>query len=384
MSDLELEKQEIERLEQELELKKQQMEFKRQELMQQELYAQQNQPVVPEYQYEVEGVDNEVEDTNNQMSENKVLENRRKLFKFCAIVVFMFIMVCAFIDNSKREEYYDSIPLIIENPEEYYDMTYEDIVEIYGEPNEVGNFDYDMGEYELRFIFKHGYVSIISYNRKGENFFENPKDGLYVFGLEDKADLFRNGDGFNKNIYRCSDTSYPIDAYGYDGINYSNNWEESVIIYFQEHYSDREVFEDDFSDTPVIYDLVQYLGMNQMSVYSLLGKCSEVGDLGEWTYYSKLGKLIIYFDNSNKVKLVTFNANDPMKYEKSTQEAMVMFGVKPNATGIRLYEYPYKGGNFYNETYENTNLDWGSFSIRGIDLKEKTFKNVAINNMRKQ
>ncbi len=329
--------------------------------------------------------------TKTTTKKSKGRKMDKKLLKkelYVLFIVFYIIFCAIVIDHIK---YYKSIPLIL-NPEEYYMMTKQDIVDRFGKydgKSQTGTgVTYEMKDYELSFGFDHGYVSRITYTpNEPFKYRYSSNEAFRLFGLEDKKDLFEKEGSFDSISRFFAKSNYYVYAFVIDDIDIDKNTVGDVSVSFKENYPEIEVFEDDFSDIEVVYNLAQFVSKDKDYVTRYMGNYMELKDGDTWVYYTDLGRIEFWFpQDSETVKFVNFFANEPMKYEDSTQEILVMFGINPLYNGFYLETYDYRQ-NYYiegrepenitgYESYNNMNGGVGSVCIYGLDVEKKTFKHV--------
>lgn len=309
----------------------------------------------------------------------KTPEEKRLLIILVLGLIILFIIKNG-VYGAINKKYYESIPVILE-AKDYYMLTRQDIIDIYGEPPVGATGDaantYDLGEYKLFFSYENGYVWVIGYTPDEPFKYKNGlKDAFYLFGLGEEADDFKQEDRANV-IYR-KPYNY-ANAVAINDIDEKNKTIGEVGVFFQENYSKRPVFEDDFSDIPVIIDLVEYLHKDRNYVLNSLGSDYEIMyDLDDmWYYYTDIGRITIRYDETDIVSDVYFDAKEPMKYENSTQEIMVMFGIDPNLEGMYLADFDNYHKDGY-ESYENFDGKDSGILISNINSDDKTFKEVWI------
>ncbi len=409
MDELEAERVKIEELE--IELKRKKIAIRKQEL---ELIRQSLEEENEEQELAVE----ESKETEESIAEAEVEENEQQEeglditeqaqergFDFnklrIGFMVYIVIVVCLIVNSYfNSEEYYAKVKanqeyeekaakskeLILEDVEQYDFMTYSDIIDIFGEPDRTSifiysSFIYDMGDYQLYINFKHGFVYNIAYIPDEPYVYKEETDAFYVFGMEEDIDKFNNrvyGE-ITEGKYHSHEAGYPISSLSLYDIDSKEKTAKALMIDFDEHYPEQEVFEDDFSDTPVIYDLVGLLGRNHRSIYKTLGSDFEDEGIDKWVYHADLGTIKIYFSDDGYVSNISFEAYEPIKYEESTQEIMVMFGANPSNRSIQLVYYGWDRTS-YAESYEDRRqgVSWTDFHLDGINLDEKTFRLVSV------
>ncbi len=409
--ELELERNKKEQLRRELELEAKKLELRKKELEKQELLVRElekesEEVIEKEKKQEKIAVKTENESAtsvgivNNELAK-QVEETKSKQLVVVLSVLFAVVLLIFSIQYYSTKKYYDSIPLIL-NAEDFAGKTANDIVEIYGRPDDPNNkyyhehYDefryssglifYDMGDYELGFTFEHGFLAWVTYTPDELfTYKKSPKDALYLFGLEDKSNMFVEA-GYPSVFRIKGDNSLKL--FRMERLNEEAKTAEYLTLYYKEQYPERKVFEGDFSKTPVVFDLVQYLYADQMSVINSLGSNVTISANGRLTYNTDLGELEMSLDENKQVDYIHLELNEPMKYETSIQEVMVMFGVDPYMNGIYLNEYVDFKGEFsgdklyYLERYSNFKGVNSHIRIDDIDLENKTFKEIFIFNMK--
>ncbi len=401
--ELEIKKLELEKLEKE-KLKREELEqvrnkglsIENQELIKPEPIPKENHGEIKKDSRTETNKIQEIKTTIAKSYDSNITPKKRKIRIWCtilAIVIFIYMVA----KNTSDANYYSSIEPVL-NPEDYYMLTYQDIYDMYGDTPEQldGRVGYDVGDYYLSFYYKHGYVESITYiPKQGFKYRRSPKDALYVFGLGDEVGRFGK-DSHTEGLYRARNDYYITDVI-LDEASSEKKTLKSATIFFKENYPKREVFEGDFTNVQVIYNLISLVGEDKNYVIDSLGTDMEIKDHNTWFYYTELGAIEIFFrfNGAELVDTVYFYADEPIQYETSSQEAMVMFGANPTYKGWYLDDYYYydKDGNGddYDDKYysgsrryirsEDYKVSTGiveDFEIVGLDIENKTFAGVTI------
>ncbi len=277
-----------------------------------------------------------------------------KVFKFTCITILILYAVSPFLIAESREMIFPEKRKVsyeeVVDADALYQMTGEEIKEIFGEPTveKYGLYRYDMGDYELRFHFYNMHLSTLCYEpaeaipykseRSLKKFFE-------IVGLKDRFTEFSDiRDGYSYMRYHnpnSKDISTVI-------INKSLRGDsvEQIYVYFNKYIPETKVFEYDFSEVVVVEDVVSYIDKSKDDVYADYGEpenkyfMQPPWEYGEtWVYHTELG--IVSFDfNANGVVngAEVYDIEIPLNYEKSPQEILVMFGIDPQSQGIVLTE----------------------------------------------
>lgn len=278
---------------------------------------------------------------------------------------------------------YDEIPVMID-AKEYIGLSEEDVLAKLGEPDEIGDFNqyiYYFDDYKLKFNFKNYHIFCIYIIPNEPIMYKKSlQEGFYMLGLGDEFREFKyNGRSTYDRIgdIEAGDIEL-IDFYWYsdDESVPSVNYIEKITIGYSKLLPEKEVFEGDFSDVEVVLDLAKYLGVNKNEIFATFGEPKSPEDANEngVVYYLDIGELIFSYKGTNEVQIIYLKLAEPMKYEESVQEGMVMFGVDPNKQDIELYAIE-EDLEIYNNVYDEND----TMEIRGIDRENKTFWSVYIN-----
>ncbi len=326
-------------------------------------------------------------DTPEQIAEKSELQKRKKIIRYTLIAFFTFLLFISmniyFQARAKEEEkeskaYYDSLEFIL-NPEDFYGLTRNDIQAIYGYPYKIDLNDtertYAKNDYELSFYFKNGTIETILYNPKDKFKYRNsPQDIFYLFGLQDNLNQFYTSDSFADSYIDYRHTGQILKNILLCDNNYAEKTIDNVFIEIKNEMPKRKVFEADFTNVKQYYNLVSYLGNDIRNVIQALVQVYSSDSTRNINYKTDLGVIRFTFDSNFKITAVSIELDEPMKYESSPQEAMVMFGINPKTEGIELSAFDeYLGYESYNKVYHYDD----SARIDGIDKVNKTFTGIT-------
>lgn len=301
----------------------------------------------------------------NKISGNRFKKIDRRGIAILSILFFIWYLIYFYKTEMETKAYYDGVEQVLD-AREYYFFTYEDIYNLYGVPSaeEVasGSCTYDMGEYSLKFTFERGYVGTITYTPYiGTPYVNIFYDPYYLFELVDETSR-------TKYIKWGIIANVDID------VEYESQLIKEVVIEYREREIYEYIFQFDYEDIPVIFNLKRYVGQNKSKIVALLGEATNKENENLWIYNMELGDVVIEFENEYATT-VSFIANEPIKYENTTQEALVMFGCVNTGDKLYLEDYNYYGEY---EVYTIDDYENSIATILGIDVENKTFNKVSI------